>query len=209
MSVHGTSAFVQSSHEVFAEAEFQDFAPAPCVCCSCLAPDVQKQRQYFRIFDNRMELNAPLAPFMCCTCDEKCIADRVLVSFHDRVPSRAGMFCWVIPCTCCGPPVIFVKKPKCLCIDCTDNFGETIMAAPCECFCLRRCLCFGPPCYMQCALPIMPGVKNGSQFLAKWRQALDKYFAKTGIDSGEKAKFDQVTDNALDVADSRKEVPQQ
>ena len=32
--------------------------------------------------------------------------------------------CVCVPCTCCGPPVIFSKTPKFCCFDLTDCFGQ-------------------------------------------------------------------------------------
>ena len=45
-----------------------------------------------------------------------------LTSHH--VATLCRRCCVCIPCTCCGPPVIFSKTPKCLCIDMTDCFGQ-------------------------------------------------------------------------------------
>jgi len=203
--MHGTSKYIQTDEKLFGKAEFMDFAPAPCDMCSCLAPPDLKGRQYAKVFDNRVEFNFPCAPFACLTCSEKCTIDRPGVIFHDRPPSRAGMCCWVIPCTCCGPPVVYVQKPVCCCcIDCTSHCGETINMAPCNFFGLKKFLCCGGPCYMSCGSPLFPGVKDGKNFLVSWSAALNDYFKKTGLDIKEKAIFEAVKDSEIDQYSAQK-----
>merc|ERR1719498_1446069 len=95
--------------------------------------------------------------------------------------------------------MIFVKKPYCCCcIDMTEYCGEAIMAAPCNCFGLKKYLCCGGPCYLSCAVPVFSGVKDGKAFLVQWGAALNEYYAKTGIDNKEKAIFESVKDSELD-----------
>merc|ERR1712070_158173 len=120
-------------------AEFYDFAPAPCSCCSCCVSQMQRDRQYAILTDNRFEANLPLALCCCCTCNEHCVFDRVTVIYYDKVPHRSGLCCFCCPFTCCGPPVIYVTNSKCCCdlIDCTDNCGWQLAAAPCSCFDLK------------------------------------------------------------------------
>ena len=64
---------------------------------------------------------------MCCST-EQCIVDRVQSMYLDKPPFRSGMCCVCVPCTCCGPPVIFSKTPKCCCVDTTDCFGQQVPA---------------------------------------------------------------------------------
>jgi hypothetical protein len=77
-------------------AEFQDFAPAPCVCYNfCISAD-QKQRTYARIYENKLEYNYPFAPF-CCLTSELCLHDNIMVHYFDKPPSRSGLVCgeWI------------------------------------------------------------------------------------------------------------------
>ena len=114
---------------MLAQAEFVPFAPAPCVCCSGCHSDEARARTYAHVYENRIERNYPAAPFACCT-SEVCIVDRVWVTYFDRPPMRAGMCCFCIPATCCGPPVIYSKTPKCCCFDLTPCYGQAVLAAP-------------------------------------------------------------------------------
>jgi hypothetical protein len=207
--VHGKSKYIQCENPAsLADCEFQDFAPAPCVCCGCCAPQTAKDRKYARVYENRFEANFPIAPFGPCTCDEKCIIDQVVTVYHDRVPSRAGMCCYIIPCICCGPPVIYVQKPMCCCcIDVSHWFGETIMYAPCNCFGLKKYLCCGGPCYAYCGSGMFGGVKDGINFLSVWSMALNKYFAKNNIDKAEKAIFEAVKDSEIDAHGAQNVAP--
>merc|ERR1711879_694566 len=110
------------------------------------------------------------------------------------------MCCFVIPMTCCGPPVIYVKKPFCCCvIDMTEYFGESIMASPSSWCNLKKYLCFGGPCYTQCAYPMFGGVKNGDKFLDAWDKAVRAYGKVTKIDDGELAIFQVVKDSEWDI----------
>ena len=173
-SIHGSSKYLSPTPAGFvAAAQFYDFAPAPCICCACLVPEAQQKRMYAHVYENRVEFNHALSPCLCCGVHENMIIDLIQVRHLDRLPSRAGMCCCCVPFTCCGPPVIFAYKPHLLCIDCSDNFGVQIRAAPCNCFGLKECLCCCQPCYTRCSLPLITGVKNPEQFLSAWKFAVD------------------------------------
>jgi len=198
ISSHGNSKYIQSTDQLFGKLQFQEFAPARCSCCACLIPDVQKGRMYAHVYDNRVSSNMPLAPFCCLTSDEKCIIDFPITLYHDRSPSRSGMCCFVIPCTCCGPPVIFLQKPKFAGVDVTEYLGEQVMGAPCNIFGLKKCLCCGGPCYMGLGVPLFRGVKDGVQFLEAWKASLEQYGQKNGINTEERAIFEIVKDSEFD-----------
>jgi hypothetical protein len=93
------------------------------------------------------------------------------MAFYDKPPFRSGMCFYCLPCTCCGPPVIFSYNPKCFCIDLTPCFGSSIQAAPCSCFNLKIGLCMCNPCYTLCSFAIMYGLKDPDVFLLKLKQA--------------------------------------
>ena len=99
-------------------------------CLDCLLPGDVKSRQYAYIWDNKLELNYPFGIFGCLTCSEKCVTDRVSTIYFDRSPIRTGMTCYVIPTTCCGPPVIFAKEP---------------FLDPCDIISLAPCCVSSPP----------------------------------------------------------------
>ena len=62
------------------------------------------------------------------------------------------MCCYLIPVTCCGPPVIFAKEPKCCgLVSLAPCFGVPVYYAPTNCFGLKTYLCCGQPCYTSCA----------------------------------------------------------
>lgn len=197
MAEHGKSIYIDNGLTLIASADFYDFAPMPCVCYSCCNSSHAQKRQYARVWDNRLEQNTPVPLCGCLTCDEKCVFDNVQVTYFDKVPHRAGMCCFCIPFTCCGPPVIFNSIPKCCCIDCKENCGEQIKAAPSSYFGLKAWLCCGDPCYAYCACPIIAGIKDGATFLSKYKSALMAYQAKTGIDKGEFAIFENVQDDGM------------
>ena len=139
--------------------------------------------------------NFPVAPCLCCT-NELCINDRVTTSYVDKPPFRSGMCCFCIPCTCCGPPVIFSKTPKCLCFDLTPCFGQMIMAAPANFFGLKKCCCCCSPCYTTCAYPLVNGVAEANVFMANMKSAADAYHLKhPEIDATQRAIFEEITDN--------------
>mmetsp|Transcript_68404 Transcript_68404/g.149369 ORF Transcript_68404/g.149369 Transcript_68404/m.149369 type:complete len:219 (-) Transcript_68404:406-1062(-) len=196
----GDSSYIQShSPQLFGSAEFYPFAPAPCSCLGCCVPTTLQARTFIHVYDNRFTANMPCAPYGCCTTDEKCMVDRTSMTFYDRQPTRTGMFCFVIPMTCCGPPVIFVQKPYiCCCIDVSEYFGTTIMASPTSVCNLKKYLVCGGPCYKCCAAPLFPGIKNGEKFLADWDKALRGYGKMSGISDSELAVFAVVKDSELD-----------
>ena len=195
--MNSTKKYRTGGTTLVVEAEYYDFAPASCVCLGYFVSSYQQGRTYLRVWDNRMEINFPLAPFGCCTANELCVTDIISTVYFDRSPFRSGMICFCIPITCCGPPVIFVKKPAMACCDLSPYFGQTLMAAPCNVWGLRQYCIFGEPCYMQCAYPISGGLKDGEVFLGKMKGAVDSYAAKHNLGSSEMATFDIVSDNAL------------
>lgn len=194
--IHGTSRYLSptTGAQLIAEAEFTDFAPNPCVCLGCCVPDEQRKRTYVRVFENRVEANIPRNPW-CCP-DERCVVDSTRILFFDKAPNRIGMYCNLIPCVCCGPPVIYSKVPKMCCglIDLRPCYGESIMHAGCDCFHLRCCLCCGPFCFQSWACPLFGSIKNGPEFLAKWKGALAAYQEKHSIDETQRAIFYHVED---------------
>ena len=133
---------------------------------------MRQARQYARVYDNKIEVNLPWAVCCCCTTDQ-CIMDRVYVTHFDRVPFRAGLCCWCIPATCCGPPVIYPKSRGCI-------GGADIKGAPHSCCGLKMCLCLGPPCYTCFGSPLIPSVKTESvdDFMAGLAAAVDAYKAQ-------------------------------
>ena len=181
--VYGTSAFVDEQAKAQATAEFYDYAPQPCVCYGCLVPEAQKKRTFMNSYDNKMMMNKVFAP-CCCFCDdEMCMSDMVQTAFYDKPPFRVGMCCFCIPCTCCGPPVIFSHNPKCLCIDTAPCFGSVVKIAPCNLYGIKCCLCFGNPCYVNCSIPVMGGLKEPGTLGFPWslvrRRARDLYMRCT------------------------------
>ena len=186
------------SNQVRAEAEFYEFAPAPCSCLACLASDDHRKRLYAKAFDNRLEYNLPCAPFYCITT-EICLVDQIYVSYFDKQPTRVGMCCFCIPATCCGPPVLFIQQPYiCCCINVSAYCGETLTAAPCNCYGLKKYLCCGAPCYTCCSAPLIPGIKDGKKFLAAYKSAAVAFAQKTGLPQGEMAIFETVADSEID-----------
>ena len=109
-------------------------------CAPCVAPGA-RGRLYWAVYGNRTEINVPFYPFACLTQDI-CISDMTRVHYFDKPFHVAGPapppFC-CIPFTCCGSPVIYSLTPKCLCIDLSTCCGQTIKAAPCNCFGLKTC----------------------------------------------------------------------
>ena len=82
-----------------------------------------------------------------------------LLGADDRQPFRAGMCCLMIPVTCCGPPVIYAKEPKCCgLVSLAPCCGVPIYYAPTNCFGLKTYLCFGQPCYTSCAAKLVGGL---------------------------------------------------
>jgi len=196
--MYGTSIYIDEQKNAKAMAEFYDFAPAPCVCCSCLVPDAQKKRHFLNAYDNKMMLNMPVAPCCCLLDDEMYMTDMTGVWFFDKPPFRSGMCCGCIPCTCCGPPVIFSHNPKYCMIDCKDNFGSTIKYSPCSFFGLKICICCCNPCYVKCSIPIMYGVKNPEVFLSKMKAFTVQFAEKTNIPESQRVVYESVSDNVGD-----------
>jgi hypothetical protein len=196
-----------SLNTILAQAEFMPFAPAPCVCCGCLVSDAQRERTYWTVYGNRAELNKPLAPFLCMTQDI-CILDMITVMYFDKPVHRSGPApppCCCIPCTCCGPPVIFSHKPKCCCIDLMPCFGNVIKFAPSNCFGCKQYLICGNPCYVDSSLPIYGGLKNADVFLSKYKAAVAAWRAKApaSVKPGEMVVFDSVEDNIGDFGSAK------
>jgi hypothetical protein len=99
-----------------------------------------QERTFLRIWDNRMEINAPVSPFACLTTNDQCVNDRVSVAYFDRAPFRSAYLCGILPLTFFGPPVIFVEKPLCCGQDLTPYYGAQLRASPCNCFDLKTYL---------------------------------------------------------------------
>jgi len=200
---YGTSKYLKPREgaRLVAEAKLKKFAPCPCICCGCFVNDNIRKRTYVRAYENRLEVNWPVFPCLCCS-KERCVVDRVYVAYFDKQPSRSGMCCFCIPCTCCGPPVIFTKVPKCCgCIDCRPCFGESINASPSNYFGLRSYICCGPPCYEGCSVPIVTALDEGSkEFLGKYKGALLAYVDSLdgSISNDQVAVFAKVTDQFCD-----------
>jgi hypothetical protein len=181
-SVYGRSIFqVPNSHNrLVAEADHEQFAPNKCIFCTLCVGDPQRARTYARVYENRLETNYPHSPW-CCFTPEYCIVDNVMVYYFDKGPSQTycGRFFAEIDCfgKICGPPVVFLHVRRCCynLIDLRPFCGETIYAAPCDCYGLRLCCCIGRPCYEKCACPIAGPLKNGEQFLEHYRGAVDDY----------------------------------
>ena len=157
---------------------------------------------YIHAHDNRLQYNLPCAPLLCFTT-EICVTDDARVLYYDKPPFRSGPApfpCCCLPFTCCGPPVIYSKTPKCLCIDCSPWFGETLNIAPCNCYRLRTCLCFGAPCYDSCGVPYFVGLKNAAEFSRGLKAAYDDNF-RTGvgfdINQKELATFEHMDDEIM------------
>lgn len=201
---HGTSEFTKPDAGFIAGAEFWDFAPAPCSCYGCFVPEAQKKRTFLRVYENRVEMNKPLAPCLCLCDDEKYMADQTWMAFFDKPPFRPGMTCVVCPLVCCGPPVIFAHNPKCCCIDLSYMFGSTIKMAPCNCWGLKEYLCFGNPCYVKYSIPLVGGLKNPDQFLAHMKGATMAYQDKLNIPSSERVVYASVSDNIGDFGGTKK-----
>lgn len=196
MAAFGTGKGIASPDQLITEVEFEDFAPTRCVCLGCLYPDVARARMYVRIYENRTESNVPIAPFCCLTIMDECVFDMVRVTYFDRLPTRAAMCCFCIPCTCCGPPVIFSHTPKFFSMDMTSLCGTDIKIAPCSCFDLKCCLCCGNPCYVNCSIPYFVATKNTDALMSKWQTATHEYMQRVGLPEDQMALFCSVEDNA-------------
>ncbi|KAL7574457.1 hypothetical protein ACA910_015827 [Epithemia clementina (nom. ined.)] len=200
--IFGMSKFLApaAGSRLYGELEFKPFAPCltcPCICCQFFVAKAATKRFYARVYENRLEYNLPCFPCLCCTQDV-CITDSVSIKFFDKFPNKAGTCCYCIPCICCGPPVISSRVPRCCCaiIDCRPCFGEVISVALCSCFDCRACICFGPPCYECCNLPLFPATVASEEFLAIWRTALDDYALTRNVPSATVARFRRLADRA-------------
>jgi len=173
---HSQSTYIQplENPTAFSKATFVPFAPQPCVCCGCLANEAEQLRTYAVVYDSKLEINSPCAPCCCCST-EQCIVDRVKTMFMDKPPFRSGMCCVCIPCTCCGPPVVFSKTPKCCTMDLTWAYGQQVWAAPANIYGLKTMICCCAPCYSYCAYPIVTGLNDSKTFMQNMKAAADAY----------------------------------
>jgi len=201
--LHGTSPFATPEPKLVKAGEFYDFAPASCVCYNCFVPEAQKKRTFVRAYDNRLEMNLPIAPCLCCCDNEKYMVDQTYLYFYDKPPFRTGMCCYVVPLTCCGPPVLFSYKPKCCCFDLSSCYGEQIMAAPCNCGNCKKYLCCGNPCYVSCSRPVISGMKDAEGFLATLKAAQQPWADNLGIPKYEQVIVASVNDNFMDFGASK------
>ena len=162
--VYGTSTYIDEQGKATAAAEFYDFAPCGCVCLGCFVPEAQKKRTFLFAYDNKAMHNKVRAPLCCLSIDERCLSDMVTVFFYDKPPFTTGNYC-CIPLFCCGPPVMYSYNPKCCCCDWTPCYGSQILAAPCNWYGLKMCICCGNPCYTCCAVPLVGSLKNAGELL--------------------------------------------
>lgn len=205
-TIHSTSKYIQplENPTAYAKAKYMPFAPASCVCHQCFTSEGGQKRTYAIMYDSKLEINRPLEPCMCCST-EQCIVDRVQSMYLDKPPFRSGMCCVCVPCTCCGPPVIFSKTPKCCCVDTTDCFGQQVWAAPADIFGLKTCGCCCKPCYQYCAYPLITGVSDATTFMGNMKAASDAYYLKhPEIEVSQRATFEEITDNISLAATSKK-----
>ena len=189
---HGVSDNIKNGKNLIAHAEFYDFSPMPCVCCNCCNSEYVQERSFFRAWDNRLEINRPCSPLCCMTGEwtKSCVYDSISVYYYDRSPIRNSNYL----CNRCGPPVIFLYRPKFLCIDCTSCFGESIMYAPTSCFGIKQCCIFGTPCYSNrlccpATCVLASGVLNGNYFLSEWRLAAQRYRRMHTLDEKRMSDF--------------------
>ena len=204
-SIYGRSIFQSpnSYNRLVAEANHRDFAPCPCICFQCCVGDQQRARTYVRVYENRLETNYPYAPW-CCFTPEYCIVDHVMTYYFDKGPSQtycgrvtASLDCFA---PCCGPPVVFLKVPRCCCacIDCRPCCGETLYAAPCTCCNLRVYCCCGKPCYEDCACPIALPLQDGTEFIQQYQGAVEEYEKTRASHLQRKVVFRRSADRACD-----------
>jgi hypothetical protein len=198
-AIHSTSKYIQplDNPTAYAHADYMSFAPAPCVCCGCFASEAEQKRTFAVMYDSKLVINVPCAPCCCCS-NEQCSSDHIYTYFVDKPPFRSGMCCVCIPCTCCGPPVIFSKTPKCLCVDLTDCYGQVVMAAPSNFYGLKFCICCCAPCYQCIATPLISGLSDADTFMKNMKAAADAYYLKhPEIEINQRALFESVVDNVL------------
>ena len=175
---------------------FSFYIKACCWCCGCCTNQHLQSRTYFQVWDNRIEYNRPTSIFNCFATSERCVDDHVRVRYFDRLPTRSTTCC-LVPCSICGPPVIFASTPSILCVDLSDCCGQQIMTAPCNCYGMKSlgfCCC---PCYRFWACPLVSGIKNAGEFLFFWRGAFQAYAEKHGLPAHQMASFDNVRDPHL------------
>lgn len=195
---YSTSPFINPHDAKFIMgAEFEPFAPCPCCCFECFVTDGQRARTYANIYENHLQINYPTAPFCCCTPDF-CINDNVGFYYFDN-PPHTGLCCG-----CCGPPVIYVNNPMCLCIDLKPCIGQTVNTAPFNCFGLKICLICGNPCYTGWGLPFLFGLKNAEKWLSSYKGAVDRYNRKHEVPNREMVIFEQVSDNVAVFGETKK-----
>jgi len=128
--------------------------------------------------------------------------DMVKVMYFDKPPARSGLF-FCIPCTCFGPPVIYVNNPMFCCLSLKSCYGQQIMGAPCNCFDLKMFCCCGSPCYTNCAFPVIRSVANGEKFLSAMKFAVIAYGRRVDIPEPQMAIFQSVEDNIFDFGKSK------
>jgi len=156
------------------------------------------------MYDSKLEINRPCEPCICCST-EQCIVDNVTTSYLDKPPFRTGMCCICIPCTCCGPPVIYSKTPKFCCFDLTSCFGQQVWSAPANLFGCKSCICCCAPCYQCIAQPVIPGVNDAKIFMSHMKAASDAYYLKhPEIPVSERAIYEEITDNIGIAATTKK-----
>jgi hypothetical protein len=168
---------------------------------------------YMRVYENRIETNEPLAPFLCLTMDI-CLIDNAYTAYYDKPPFRVGPCappCCCVPLTCCGPPVIFSFKPVVCCVGCGNTLGTQLFASPCNCFGFKSYLCCGNPCYVNFKAPFLPGpmgssapLKNAEELVAVVMQAVQAYQQKHSIPENEGVIFENVSDNIADFGGAKK-----
>lgn len=153
------------------------------------------------VYDNRMEANFPIGACGPCTCNDQCVVDQVSTTFFDRVPFRSGVACMCIPMTCCGPPVLFSKEPKCCAglVSTAKCYGVPILASPCNLWGCKEWICIGKPCYLRYAYDVTgPLSKEGAEsFVTILSAAMDQWRAGPGSDIGgsQMAKFEMLAGN--------------
>jgi len=198
---HSQSTYIQplENPTAYAKATFVPFAPQPCYCCGCLANQPEQLRTYAVVYDSKLEVNIPCAPCCCCST-EQCIVDRVQTMFMDKPPFRSGMCCVCIPCTCCGPPVIYSKTPKCCTMDLTWAFGQQIFAAPSNIYGLKTMICCCAPCYTCCACPLVSGLNDSQTFVENMKAASDAYYLKhPEIPTTQRVIYEAISDDIIDT----------
>ena len=163
--VHGTASGIQGGNTLVGSAEFAEFAPL-CFGFNWLNSKFAQARTFFRVYDNRIEGNFPIAPCMCLTCTEQCINDRSYLAFYDRHPFRSTYVCGLFPLNIFGPPVIFVKKSVCcFFFDLSPYCGSNIRFSPCNCYGIGYMFCCGSccgPCYEGFSYPLLSGLTPDS-----------------------------------------------